>query len=129
MPKRTATRSNSQQQRNRNQRYVKHVYGAPEAQALETPESSAVEDEKITNVATATQEEKITEEAPKANSASSRMAARRQANQRTQQRNATTLITAEHFSYVKRDLITIAVLATVMVAAIIVLYFVLGAKA
>ncbi len=59
-------------------------------------------------------------------SASTRMAARRQTTQRTQQRSSATLITAEHFAYVRRDLIIIATLAILMFAAIIVLYFALG---
>ncbi|GCF07913.1 hypothetical protein [Dictyobacter arantiisoli] len=58
-------------------------------------------------------------------SASARIAARRQASQKTSQRQGAALITAEHFSYVRRDLITIAILATIMVAAIVILYFVL----
>ncbi len=59
-------------------------------------------------------------------SAAARLAARRQATQRAQQRSTATLITAEHFAYVRRDLITIAVLAAVMFTAIIVLYFTIG---
>jgi hypothetical protein len=57
-------------------------------------------------------------------SASARLAARRQSGQRSQ-RNAATLITAEHFTYVRRDLITIGILAGVMVVAMVILYFVL----
>ena len=37
-----------------------------------------------------------------------------------------TLITSEHFAYVRKDLIKIAVFAVVMFTAIIVLYFMLG---
>ena len=59
-------------------------------------------------------------------SAAARIAARRQAQQQKQQRNTATLITAEHYSYVRRDLIFIAILATIMVAAVIILYFVIG---
>ena len=55
--------------------------------------------------------------------AASRLAARRQAVQKTQQR-AATLITAEHYSYVRRDLIVIAILAFIMFAVIIGLHFV-----
>jgi hypothetical protein len=59
-------------------------------------------------------------------SASARLAARRQSSQRAQQqRNASAMITAEHFAYVKRDLTLIGSLAVVFIAAIIVLYFVL----
>lgn len=58
-------------------------------------------------------------------SASARLAARRKASQRAQQRQAASLITTEHFSYVRRDLTIIASLAVIMFAAIIILYFVL----
>ncbi|GCE17488.1 hypothetical protein [Dictyobacter kobayashii] len=59
-------------------------------------------------------------------SASARMAARRLAAQKAQQQRAgNALVTTEHFAYVRRDLITIAILATIMVAAIVILYFVL----
>jgi predicted RND superfamily exporter protein len=61
--------------------------------------------------------------APK--SASARLAARRQATLKAQQRTGAAMITPEHFSYVRRDLITIAVLACIMFIAIFVLYFVL----
>ncbi len=61
--------------------------------------------------------------APKG-SASARLAARK--NTQRSQRNAASLITAEHYSYVRRDLAFIAVLAAVMFIAIIVLYFIPG---
>lgn len=59
-------------------------------------------------------------------SASERMAARRQqqAAQKTQQRQAPTLVTVEHYSYVRRDLIFIAILAIIMFSALIILHFV-----
>ncbi len=62
--------------------------------------------------------------APK--SASARLAARRQAAQKLQQRSAAALMTSEHFAYVRNDLIKIAVFAVIMITAIIVLYFTLG---
>jgi hypothetical protein len=58
--------------------------------------------------------------------ASARFAARRQAQQKAQQKNAASLVTTEHFAYVRHDLIIIAALATIMFAAIIILYFTLG---
>ncbi len=58
-------------------------------------------------------------------SATARLAAQRQAN-RTQQQRAASLITAEHYAYVRRDLIFIAVLAFIMFAVIIILHFVPG---
>lgn len=63
--------------------------------------------------------------APKG-SAAGRLAARRQAMQKVQQRAAASLITAEHYSYVRRDLRFIAILAAIMFAAIIILHFVPG---
>jgi hypothetical protein len=62
-------------------------------------------------------------------SAAGRLAARRQSSQQRQQRNISTLITAEHYSYVRKDLIYIAILAVIMLAIIIVIYFVLGVNA
>jgi hypothetical protein len=57
-------------------------------------------------------------------SASARLAARR--GQKVQQRVAASLVTSEHYSYVTRDLKIIAVLASTMFIAIIVLYFTIG---
>ena len=59
-------------------------------------------------------------------SASARLAARRQSGQKNQQRPAVSLITAEHYSYVRKDLAFIAVLALIMFAVIIILHFVPG---
>jgi hypothetical protein len=59
-------------------------------------------------------------------SASSRLAARRQANSKTHQRVAAPLVTVEHYAYVRKDLMFIAVLAAIMFAAIIILHFVPG---
>jgi hypothetical protein len=59
-------------------------------------------------------------------SAAARLAARRQAAQKNQPRMATTLITAQHYSYVRRELITIAILALIMFSVIIILHFVPG---
>jgi hypothetical protein len=69
------------------------------------------------------QESQIT---PPSGSASARLAARRQTTLRMQQRAATTLITSEHFAYVRQDLIRIAVFAVLMVSAIIMLYWTFG---
>lgn len=62
--------------------------------------------------------------APKG-SASARLAARRQASQKSQAR-MTTLITAEHYGYVRKELVFIAILALIMFSAIIILHFVPG---
>ncbi|WP_052888579.1 hypothetical protein [Thermogemmatispora carboxidivorans] len=55
-------------------------------------------------------------------SAASRLAARRQAG-RAAQRGAT-LVTPEHYAYVRRDLVMIAILAAIMFATLIILHFV-----
>ncbi len=57
-------------------------------------------------------------------SASERLAARRQAAQKAQQRSSATLITSEHYGYVRRDLIYIAILALIMFSVLIGLHFV-----
>lgn len=57
-------------------------------------------------------------------SAASRLAARRQATQKTQQRTAASLITAEHYAYVRRELVVIAILAFIMFAVIVILHFI-----
>src|SRR5436305_9255994 len=57
-------------------------------------------------------------------SASARLAARRQAAQK-QQRSTATLITSEHYRYVRNDLIYIGILAAIMFSILIVLFFVL----
>lgn len=61
--------------------------------------------------------------APK--SASARLAARRQAAQKTQ-RSTANLIMAENYGYVRKDLVFILILAIIMFAVIIALHFVLG---
>jgi hypothetical protein len=81
-----------------------------------TAMTSEIENEGTKSVA-------ATATAPKT-SASARLAARRQASQKTQ-RSAVTLITAEHYRYVRNDLIYIAILAGIMFSILIVLFFVL----
>src|SRR5947207_6593551 len=63
--------------------------------------------------------------APKGGAAA-RLAARRHGVQRAQQRAASALITAEHYAYVRKDLVFIAILAVIMFSAIIILHFVPG---
>jgi hypothetical protein len=63
------------------------------------------------------------EEAPR--SAAARLAARRHAAQRAQ-RSSSSLISVEHYNYVRKDLIFILILAIIMFGAIIILHFVLG---
>jgi hypothetical protein len=84
--------------------------------AKSTATTSEIEKEGTKSVAT-------TATAPKT-SASARLAARRQASQKTQ-RSTATLITVEHYRYVRNDLIYIAILAAIMFSILIVLFFVL----
>lgn len=74
----------------------------------------------------------ITDDAPIAvsnapkGSAAARLSSRRQVAQKAQRRAAAALVTPEHYAYVRRDLIFIAILAAIMFAAIIILRFVPG---
>ena len=86
------------------------------ATSTATAITSEIENEGTKSVA-------ATATAPKT-SASARLAARRQAAQKTQ-RSTATLITAEHYRYVRNDLICIAILAAIMFSILIVLFFVL----
>ena len=65
--------------------------------------------------------ENVTGPAPKG-SASERLAARRKAGQK--QRSSVTLISADNYFYVRKDLIFIAILAAIMFTVIIILHFV-----
>lgn len=84
--------------------------------------SSAVSTTKVPEAVSPTPEVST----PPKGSAAARLVARRQANQKAQQRAAASLITAEHFVYVRKDLRFIAILAIIMFAAIIILHFVPG---
>jgi hypothetical protein len=80
----------------------------------------------IPPVAAATAKPTATDAAPASKkSAAARLAAQRQAT-RAQQQRAASLITAEHYAYVLRDLRFIAILAAIMFAVIIILHFVPG---
>jgi hypothetical protein len=59
-------------------------------------------------------------------SAAARLAERRHVVHKAQQRAAASLITSEHYAYVRRDLVYIAILAAIMFSAIIILHFVPG---
>ena len=50
----------------------------------------------------------------------------RRATQSAQQRKPSAIIAAEEFTYIKRDLITIGVLSSIMIATLVVLAFILG---
>jgi len=96
----------------------------PASTTVSTPEKRITPKKQATSLEPEKQEDSETT-MPKG-SAAARMAARRRATQKAQQRSAGSLITAEHFAYVRRDLITIAILASIMFTAIIVLYFMIG---
>ena len=106
----------------------------PTAVSVSTVEAPEVKESRSKNKSSVTRETRQSEStnsdtgvaaAPKG-SAAARLAARRQASQKAQQRNAATLITAEHYTYVRRDLVFIAILAAIMFSAIIILHFVPG---
>ncbi len=150
MPKKTTTaRSGAQRNRPRVQKSFELVRQSSDEQELEPVESISEESAPIsvstmapptevkpvekketpvtvssavsTSATTSTSSTTLTSK----KSASARLAAQRQAT-RTQQQRAASLITAEHYAYVRRDLIFIAVLAIIMFAAIIILHFVPG---
>ena len=130
MAKKTAhTRSTAQRNKPKTQKSIELVRqtstekeievdssSEPESNGMATSTTSEIENEGTKSVA-------ATATAPKT-SASARLAARRQAAQKTQ-RSAVTLITAEHYRYVRNDLIYIAILAGIMFSILIVLFFVL----
>ena len=97
---------------------------APVSTIVFTPEKPVTSKEQSAPLEPEKQED--SEVALPRGSAAARMAARRRATHKVQQRSAASLITAEHFAYVRRDLITIAILAFIMFAAIIVLYSAIG---
>jgi hypothetical protein len=90
-----------------------------------TVETSSVRKEQESKESTVSTTSVSTSTASKG-SAAARLAARRQAAQKTPQRSSAALITPEHYAYVRRDLIFIAILAAIMFSAIIILHFVPG---
>jgi hypothetical protein len=101
---------------------VTAVAAPPETRQSETKKSETRQSE--TKQAESNVTPTATSNAPKG-SAAARLASRRQGTQKAQ-RAAATLVTAEHYAYVRRDLIFIAILAAIMFAAIIILRFVPG---
>jgi hypothetical protein len=134
MAKKTAnTRSAAQRNKPKTQKSVELVRQTSPEKEVEVDSSP---EQAISGVATSTAKAQttVTENggtktavdtatAPKT-SASARLAARRQAAQKTQ-RSSPTLITSEHYRYVRNDLIYIAILAAIMFSILIVLFFVL----
>jgi hypothetical protein len=97
---------------------------APVSTIVSTPEKPIAS--KKQSVPLEPEKQEDSETALPKGSAAARMAARRRAAHKAQQRSAASLITAEHFAYVRRDLLTIAILACIMFTAIIMLYGMLG---
>jgi len=135
MPKRSTTSRSGAQRKPKPQKSIELVRPVIASEEQEQALESANEREapiKETKPKEVVSEEELAKEispvstAPKG-SAAAKLAARRNAAQKAQQRSAASLITAEHFSYVRKDLITIAILAVVMFAIIVTLYFVLSA--
>jgi len=93
-------------------------------ESIPNPTSTAIRKKASLQLATPEPQDEEASSISSKGSAASRLAARRQAVQKAQQRAAATLITAEHYSYVRRDLIVIAILAFIMFAVIIGLHFV-----
>ena len=139
MPKKSASARNGAQRKPKAQKSIELVRPAsileeqPSENKSTTVEKPAAAPARVATAATTVEERpgeqgKAATTAPKG-SAAAKLAARRQAAQRTHQRNAATLITPEHFAYVRRDLITIAVLAVVMITIILVSYYFIVIKA
>lgn len=98
---------------------------APSSSVVDEPVTKVTEEAKGTEATGETAATEVAEvAAPR--SASARMAARRKATQNMQARRTENLITAEHYSYVRKDLIFIAILAFLMLATLVVLHFVPG---
>jgi cobalamin biosynthesis Mg chelatase CobN len=134
MPKKTAhTRSATQRNKPKTQKSIELVHQTSTKKEVES-ESGLEEESNGAAISTATattsenEEENTKSVATTASttktSASARLAARRQLSQKTQ-RSTATLITAEHYRYVRNDLIYIAILAAIMFSILIVLFFVL----
>ncbi len=129
--KTTHSRSTTQRNKPKTQKSIELVRQTSTENNVES--KSKLEEESngavITTAATEEFEEKETKPvatttSTSKTSASARLAARRQASQK-QQRSTATLITAEHYRYVRNDLIYIAILAAIMFSILIVLFFVL----
>jgi len=138
MPKKTArTRSSAQRNKPKAQKSVELVRQTStqkEVKADSSPEptnggvatsTDTVQTSVTEGQATKAAVDTAAAPAPKT-SASARLAARRQAAQKVQRAPAA-LVTVEHYRYVRKDLITIAILAIIMFSIIIGLHFVLAA--
>ncbi|HLX40321.1 MAG TPA: hypothetical protein VKR42_07295 [Ktedonobacteraceae bacterium] len=95
------------------------------ADNLSNSESVAGEEVKVSE-STGVSNSNKTPGTPPKGSAAARLVARRQAANKSQQRAVASMITAEHYSYVVKDLRLIAILAAIMLLGIIILQFVPG---
>ncbi|TME05182.1 MAG: hypothetical protein E6I80_17735 [Chloroflexi bacterium] len=144
MPKKTtSTRGGAQRNRPKVQKNIELVRQVPAEQELEDTSNAEPAAASVTAVAAPAEDRQSTAKrsetkqseakdttattvaSPKG-SAAARVASRRQATQKAQQRAAATLVTAEHYAYVRQDLRLIAILATIMFSALIILSFVPG---
>ena len=132
MAKKTAhTRSAAQRNKPKTQKSVELVRQTSTEKEIESESDSEKESNGVAiSTATTSENEKVgtksvaTAATASTTSTSTRFAARRQASQKSQ-RSTATLITAEHYRYVRNDLIYIAILAAIMFSILIVLFFVL----
>ena len=134
MAKKTAhTRSTAQRNKPKTQKSVELVRQTSTEKEIESESDPEKERNGVaisTATATTSENEKVgtksvaTAATASTTSTSTRFAARRQASQKSQ-RSTATLITAEHYRYVRNDLIYIAILAAIMFSILIVLFFVL----
>jgi len=135
MAKKTAhTRSVTQRNKPKTQKSIELVRQTSTEKEIESESDSEKESNGVaisTATATTSENEKVgtksvaTAATASTTSTSTRFAARRQASQKSQ-RSTATLITAEHYRYVRNDLIYIAILAAIMFSILIVLFFVLS---
>ena len=151
MPKKTTTtRGGAQRNRPKVQKNVELVRRVSDEQELEDSTHAEAAAVSVTAVATPAEnrqsegkreetkqsetKENTTAAPPKENttaappkgSAAARVVSRRMATQKNQQRAAATLVTAEHYVYVRQDLRFIAILAFIMIVVLIILRFVPG---
>jgi len=142
MPKKTTTtRGGAQRNRPKVQKNVELVRRVSDEQELEDSTHAEAAAVSVTAVATPAENRQSegkreetkrsetkenTTAAPPKGSAAARVVSRRMATQKNQQRAAATLVTAEHYVYVRQDLRFIAILAFIMIVVLIILRFVPG---
>jgi len=132
MPKKSASARSGAQRKLKAQKSIELV--RPTSVIDEQRPEEEEKEAKTTTAATAvmeqsTEQEKTASTTHAKGSAAAKLAARRQATANKAQRNAAVLITPEHFSYVQKDLVTVAVLAVIMIAIVIGSYYFLVVRA